>query len=237
MKLKKKWWNTVQMKFKSVVWSSTIDYPNEVSTVLFVGTCNWDCEYCYNKSLNKNRNIDFKKQILPRLLDRKDFINHVIISGGECTLYSDLEETIDILNENGFIVGIHTNGSKPEVITRILPKIKFVGMDIKGDIDIYKTIAPTIDILKVISSIEIISRSNIQSEFRTTLYPKFCTLETCTNMVSMLRFLGVKEWILQEYTNDFNKGLISPYSKECISQIIKVCNKILPTRLKGEQIC
>jgi pyruvate formate lyase activating enzyme len=231
MKLKKKWWNTVQMKFKSVVWSSTIDYPNEVSTVLFVGTCNWDCEYCYNKSLKDNDDIDFQTQILPRLIDRKDFVNHVIISGGECTLYPELEETIDCLLNNGFIVGIHTNGSKPNVIEKILPKISFVGMDIKGE---YISCYSATSVSNIDSSIYLINKSGIKSEFRTTLYPLYCNLNSCKKTAKELKNMNVSEWVLQEYTNEFNKELIPPYDKDYILQIVRECNKILPTRLKGE---
>ena len=222
------------MKFKSVVWSSTIDYPNEVSTVLFVGTCNWDCEYCYNKNLNKNDDIDFKAQILPRLLNRKDFVNHIVISGGECTLYPELEETINILVENGFIVGIHTNGSKPEIIKKILPKIKFIGMDIKGDYILYNTITSIWEVAQVYHSIYLINKNSIQSEFRTTLYPLYCNIENCKMIAKELKNMNVKEWVIQEYTNDFNKNLINPYSKDYIRCIISECNKILPTKLKGE---
>lgn len=222
------------MKFKSVVWSSTIDYPNEVSTVLFVGTCNWDCEYCYNKTLNKNKDIDFQTQILPRLIDRKAFVNHVVISGGECTLYPELEETINILIENGFIVGIHTNGSKPEIIKKILPKIKFIGMDIKSDFNTCCSFFSLKETQNAHLSMLIIIGSNIEYEFRTTLYPIYCNPINCETLAIELAMIGVKEWILQEYTNDFNNKLVKPYNKDYIKLIIDDCNKIIPTRLKGE---
>ena len=67
--------------------ASTIDYPNEICTVLFVGKCNWNCEFCYNTNLVSETNIDFDKDILPKLLKRKNFINHVVISGGEISCY------------------------------------------------------------------------------------------------------------------------------------------------------
>ena len=38
---------------KSVIWSSMIDYPDNVCTTLFTGVCNFDCEFCYNKGLLK----------------------------------------------------------------------------------------------------------------------------------------------------------------------------------------
>jgi hypothetical protein len=44
----------------------------------------------------------------------------------------------------------------------------------------------------------------------------------------------IKQWIIQEYTNEFNKNLITPYTKTKMREIIKECNTILPTILKGD---
>lgn len=210
------------MKFKSIVWASTIDYPNEVSTVLFVGTCNWDCQYCYNNNLKNKPDIDFETEILPRLIDRKGFVNHIVISGGECTIYPELESVIDTLKNNGFKVGIHSNGSRPKVIQNILPKIDFIGMDIKTSGSNLESAAMTVN-------------SNTEYEFRTTLYPKYISINNCNIIARELKYIvGAKEWVLQQYTNEFNKQLINPYSKEEILKILEKCNKIIPTKLKGD---
>ena len=44
--------------------ASTIDYPNEICTVLFVGKCNWNCEFCYNTNLVLESDINFDKEFL-----------------------------------------------------------------------------------------------------------------------------------------------------------------------------
>ena len=36
---------------KHVIWASMIDYPGNTSAVLFTGACNFNCDYCYNKTL------------------------------------------------------------------------------------------------------------------------------------------------------------------------------------------
>lgn len=223
--------------FKSIVWSSTIDYPNQVSTVLFVGTCNWRCEYCYNRNLINNKSIDFDTEILPRLLDRKDFINHIVISGGECTCYNELENVIDKLIDNGFIIGIHTNGSNPKMLKKILPKISFVGMDIKcidKHIDDFNTSSNMPYLHECGESIFALIESNKEYEFRTTLYPKyFNSIKEIQLIAVYLKNLGARKYVLQEYMNDFDKTLPHPYSKDYILKIVKECNKIIPTELKG----
>lgn len=110
---------------KHVIWASMIDYPKHTSSVLFTGDCNFNCSYCYNKTLKNQPNKDFDKDILPKLIERKDFIDHVIISGGEPTIDPNFNYMIDKLYENDFVIGIHTNGSNPGKIKEKLDKISF----------------------------------------------------------------------------------------------------------------
>lgn len=220
--------------FKSVVWASTIDYPDQVATVLFVGNCNWSCEYCHNVNIKNNKSIDFKSEILPRLLDRKDFIDHVVISGGECTCYTSLTEVIDILINNEFTVGIHTNGTNPKMLRKIIDNISFIGMDIKcSNYKKYFNLnEQELDNIK--ESIDVILNSDIEYEFRTTLFPKFFENKyDVFDIAKKLKKYGVEKYVLQEYVNDFNTSLINPWSKNYILEITKECNKIIKTELKG----
>ena len=135
---------------KSVIWSSMIDYPDNVCTTLFTGVCNFDCEFCYNRGLLKEKEMNFEQDILPKLLDRKEFIDHVIISGGECTIHPDFEKIVNILYENGFKIGIHTNGYTPEILEKVIDKIDYVGMDVKNDFDNYNEITQKqVDVEKI----------------------------------------------------------------------------------------
>lgn len=220
--------------FKSVVWASTIDYPEQVATVLFVGNCNMSCEYCHNANLKDSKSIDFESEILPRLLDRKDFVDHVVISGGECTCYASLPPVIKTLVDNGFKVGIHTNGTNPNMLLGIIDNISFVGMDIKCSDYIKHLHFSDIELMHVYQSIELIIKSSIAYEFRTTLYPPyFESANDVVRIAKMLKDFGIKEYVLQEYSNEFDKSLIEPFRKSYILEIVGKCNKIINTKLKG----
>ena len=213
--------------FKSIVWSSTIDYPNQLATVLFVGDCNWCCEYCYNTNLRRMPSIDFDSQILPRLIQRKSFIDHIIISGGECTTYEQLPKIINELYKNGFTIGIHTNGTNLNMIKTITPYISFIGIDIK-------TFHGEYSAEHIIDTIKYIITTGIDYELRTTLYPPYTKNEDMIQICKLLKSLNIKEYVLQEYTNQLNNKLCSPYSKDEIQDILKLCNEYIPTVLKGE---
>lgn len=217
---------------KSVIWSSMIDYPDNVCTTLFSGVCNFDCEFCYNKGLLNEKDLDFEKDIFPKLIERKDFIDHVIISGGECTIHPDFERILNKLYENGFKIGIHTNGYTPEVLERNIDKIDYIGMDIKNDFDNYDEITCSkVDVEKIKKSIDIILKSGINYEFRTTVYPKYIKAENLENIAKYLKKVGSKEYVLQNYF-DHNKTVI-PYSVEMLRDMQSLCSNYLPTKLRG----
>lgn len=217
---------------KSVIWSSMIDYPDNVCTTLFTGVCNFDCEFCYNKGLLKEKELDFEKEILPKLLERKEFIDHVIISGGECTVHPDFEKMINILHENGFTIGIHTNGYTPETLRKVIDKIDYVGMDIKNDFENYNEITQKkIDVEKIKESVDLILSKGINYEFRTTVYPKYIKKDNLVNIAKYLKEVGSKKYVLQNYF-DHNKTVI-PYSSEMMKEIQTECCEYLPTTLRG----
>ena len=217
---------------KSVIWSSMIDYPDNVCTTLFSGVCNFDCEFCYNKGLLKEKAIDFDKEIFPKLLERKDFVDHVIISGGECTIHPDFERIVNLLYDNGFKIGIHTNGYTPEVLRRVIDKIDYIGMDIKNDFENYNDITcALIDTDKIKESINLILNSNVKYEFRTTVYPKYIKMENLENIAKYLSENGCKSYVLQNYF-DHNKSVI-PYSSEMLKEMQQRCSEYIPTKLRG----
>ena len=217
---------------KSVIWSSMIDYPDNVCTTLFTGVCNFDCEFCYNKGLLKEKELDFEKEILPKLLERKEFIDHVIISGGECTVHPDFEKMINILHENGFTIGIHTNGYTPETLRKVIDKIDYIGMDIKNDFENYNEITQKkIDVEKIKESVDLILSKGINYEFRTTVYPKYIKKDNLVNIAKYLKEVGSKKYVLQNYF-DHNKTVI-PYSSEKMKEIQAECCEYLPTALRG----
>ena len=76
---------------------SFVDFPANISAVIFTNGCNFDCWYCHNKgllSLNNKPKYNFD-EIYQFLESRKNFLDGVVISGGEPTLQKDLEEVID----------------------------------------------------------------------------------------------------------------------------------------------
>lgn len=218
---------------KHVIWASMIDYPGHTSAVIFTGGCNFNCAYCYNKTLKNQPDKDFDNKILPKLLERKDFVDHVIISGGEPTTDPQFEYMVDVLKKNGFTIGVHTNGSNPDIIARNIDKISFFGVDIKTSKEKYNSITKiSFDTSKLEETVRTILKSGNNYEFRTTLFPKEVNAEDVTKIAKWLKSQNVEKYYLQQFYPVNGAEEVKQYTQAKIENITKECNKIMPTILK-----
>ena len=217
---------------KSVIWASMLDYPGKVCTSLFFEGCNFTCEYCQNKDISKAKIINFEKEILPKLIERKDFVSHIILSGGECTISSNIQQIVDILYENGFHIGIHTNGYRPDFLEKNKDKISYIGMDFKTSFKKYDLIAGRkVDIEKIKESVEYIINNVPEYEFRTTVYPKFVDENDCIDIAKYLSEKNAKKYVLQQYKRVDGVAVI-PFAPEKLEEIKNECNKYIKTDLR-----
>lgn len=167
---------TIFNEIKSFIPTSLVDWDGKVSAVIFLGRCNFRCPACYNKQLvlepEKLQSIKFQ-EIVRQLEINKQFVDGIVITGGEPTIYSDFPELCQEFVNLGYKVKIDTNGTNPEVLQVLLDRklVDFVAMDIKTNWVNYPKIAGAdADISKIKKSIEIVSKFP-EYEFRTTVYP------------------------------------------------------------------
>ena len=218
---------------KHVIWASMIDYPGQTATVLFTGACNFNCDYCYNKTLKQAGDMHFDNVILPKLLERQDFVNYVILSGGEPTMDKDFDYIIDTLNKHGFIVGVHTNGSNPDKIMNNINKIDYFGIDIKTSFEKYNVVAGTnVNVDNVKKTIEFVLQSGKNYEFRTTLFPRDVNEQDVISVANYLNDIGAKKYHLQQFYPVNGAKDIASYPEYIIGEFTRKCNEIIPTVLK-----
>ena len=168
------------MKIAGFKKQSLIDYPGNISAVVFTQGCNLRCGFCHNPDLvlpEKFGNTISESVILDYLNKRKTLLDAVCITGGEPTLHKDLPNFIEKIKKLGLKVKLDSNGSHPSMLKALIKNklIDFVAMDIKHLLN-YKAYNKTVgysiseNIFKEIQeSIEIIKSSGIDYEFRTTV--------------------------------------------------------------------
>jgi len=152
---------------------SFLDYPGKISCVIFVQGCNWKCSYCHNKQLWELGNGKITKAEVFKFLDkRKSVLDGIVISGGEPTLQTELLSFIKELKQFNLPIKLDTNGSRPDVLEKVLPYIDDVAMDVKTCLDDSKysdVCGVPVNLEDIQKSIHMISKMNRHYHFRTTV--------------------------------------------------------------------
>lgn len=207
------------MNIKGFMKSSYIDFPGRISSVIFTGGCNMRCPYCHNRELVENKGKEIPEEyIIKTLLLRKEFINSVVISGGEPTIHKDLPEFIKKLKGFGFFIKLDTNGTNPEMLKNLIENnlLDYVAMDIKNSFKRYEKVTVLkVSIENIKKSMEILRKNNVNYEFRTTICKELTKIEDIEKIASMIK--KDEKFYLQNFRNSeyIQKNIkLTPYSDE-----------------------
>ncbi len=184
--------------------NSMIDYPGKVSCGIFLAGCNFDCPYCHNPQLvsgGGSCSSEFEPDSVYRFIEtRKGFLDGVVISGGEPTLQADLYDLCRHIKEMDYSVKLDTNGSRPQVLKRLIADglVDYIAMDLKTDPVKYATyIQSNCNVNAILSSIEIIMESAVSYEFRTTCVKPIVTAQIIENICRLIE--GARVYALQRF--------------------------------------
>lgn len=122
------------MKIGAALEFNLIDYPGKIAAVAFTPGCNYLCPHCHAAPLLANAK-DIGDEGFFKYLDTvKDWVNGVVICGGEPTLQPALIPFIEKVRSRNLSVKLDTNGSNPALLTRLLNEglVDYVAMDVKG---------------------------------------------------------------------------------------------------------
>jgi pyruvate formate lyase activating enzyme len=199
------------MNLSGLVKSTLIDYPGRVAAVVFTQGCNFRCGFCHNPDLIPGGEGTLSEiEFFEFLNTRAGKLDGVVVTGGEPTIQEDLPNFLSKIKEHEFSVKLDTNGSNPAVLSSLIAEglIDFVAMDIKGDFDDYSKIAHYSDVENIKRSIEIIKKSDIPYEFRTTALPRYHKVEEFEKLGRILS--GAKRYAVQGFRDEnvFDKTLM-----------------------------
>ena len=216
--------------------NSLIDYPGKISCVIFLSGCNFDCPYCHNPELARGRFLSpgylSEDLIFDFLGNRKGFLDGVVVSGGEPTLQKGLISFCEKIRLMGYPVKLDTNGSRPEVIKKLIDEdlVSYVAMDIKTDPSHYTSlIKDDCSIDDIFLSVRIIKESNIDYEFRTTCIKSLVNKSTIENMSYLIK--DSKLYTLQQFSKtdvlhpEFFKDNSNIYQDDELMQLKSVANQ------------
>jgi len=222
---------------KGFVGTSLVDYPGKISSVVFYSGCNYQCPYCQNVSLVDPQLTDNLPEIsetvvLKKIMERIRFIDGVVLTGGEPTLYEDsLMRILGEIKENPLCrdlsIKLDTNGSSPLLLKSLIDKkyLNYVAMDLKTSPTLYDSISGMKQSYqKVSQSIDILKASSLDYEFRITIVPTLVDEEILVSLGEKIN--DSKRFVLQQFrpkiTLDPSFEKVVPYPNSEIKRLAEV---------------
>ncbi|HDI74431.1 MAG TPA: anaerobic ribonucleoside-triphosphate reductase activating protein [Thermoprotei archaeon] len=154
---------------------STVDMIGEPCFVIWLCGCNFRCPWCQNWHIVECfdcRWLD-PQTVAERAAENLGLVEYVHVTGGEPTLQDKgLLELCRALKEKGLKVSVDTNGSRPEVLERILPYLNHMAIDIKAPLSEPDKYARAIGL-----PLEIVESYEIPAKVEKSLQVGLCNLE------------------------------------------------------------
>ncbi len=212
-----------------------IDYPGKIGATVFTQGCNFRCPYCHNPELvdpGQYGELIPEEEVLSFLEKRRGKLDAVTVTGGEPTIQKDLDSFLEALKDMGYLVKVDTNGSNPAVLEMLIKRnlVDYLAMDIKGPLKKYGAIASVrVDTSKIRKSIELITSSGIEHEFRTTVVRSQLDPQDLRSVAKLIT--KARLYVLQHFvpTKTLDDSFLSaaPYSPQELSTIQKNLGKEL----------
>lgn len=182
-------------EIKGLQKTTLIDWEGKVATELFLGGCNFKCGFCHSRELvlnpEKLESISYN-DIDSFLLSKKGWIDGVVITGGEPTLYQKkLINLISKIKKESFPVKLDTNGTNPELLKKLINMnlLDYIAMDVKAPLNqkLYSdAVGVSLDIDSIIKSKDLIIASGVDYEFRTTVIPNLISIKEIESIVKSI---------------------------------------------------
>jgi pyruvate formate lyase activating enzyme len=165
-----------------------LDYPHKSACILWFAGCNMRCLYCYNPEIVRGKGTLSFEKILTFLNSRKNLLDAVVFSGGECLLHKKTFSLIEEVKKMGFLVKIDTNGSSPDVMKKLVNKnlIDYVALDFKAPKSKFETITKSELFAPFEETLDIMLKANIPFEVRTTYHSDLLSEKDLKEMVGFL---------------------------------------------------
>jgi pyruvate formate lyase activating enzyme len=182
-----------------------LDYPHKSACILWFAGCNMRCLYCYNPEIVLGKgSLSFEK-IITFLHSRKNLLDAVVFSGGECLLHKKVVSLIEEVKKMGFLIKIDTNGSSADTMQQLLNNnlIDYIALDFKAPKLKFQTITKSDLYEPFEKTLDLILKAEIPFEVRTTYHSDLLTEEDLMEMISILeskKYTG--NYYIQYFKND-----------------------------------
>ena len=160
------------------------------------------CPYCYNPQIVRGDGTISVDEALQFLQTRQGRLDSVVLSGGECTLFPDLEVFCEAIKTLNYKIKIDTNGSNPELLKRLIEKklVDYIALDYKAPHLKYEKLTHHRHFERFEESLELLIKNRFSFEVRTTLHSDLLTPTDINTIIEDLHLKGYQgTYYLQNY--------------------------------------
>jgi pyruvate formate lyase activating enzyme len=225
------------MRIIGFIKTSLLDWDGRVTAVVYLPGCNFRCPFCHNKEIvlspDSMEEVPLE-EIEEYVRSNAEFLDGIVVTGGEPTIHNDLPELLSRLKALGIKVKLDTNGTNPDMLKDVLDAglVDYVAMDIKAPLDEkyddLTGVSAPVD--KVKRSIELLRASGVEHEFRTTVVPILLAPGDVERIAAYIG--GADKFAIQQFrpgnTMDPNLSVVKPYPRgtvlsmaECAKQYVR----------------
>ena len=232
------------MKIAGFIKTTLLDWDGMVACTVYLAGCNLRCPYCHNKAIVVNADgaeaID-ENSVLTYIENNSDFIDGVVVSGGEPLINKDLGKFLKKIKALGVKVKMDTNGMFPEMLDDLMGAglVDMVAMDVKSSLsgDRYNAVAGAdADIDAVKRSIRMIIDSGIDHEFRTTAVPVYVKEKDIEDICKNIK--GAKKYRIHQFRNKTTIAdsltVLDPYPESKLTEMAEIAKKyVKDVKIRG----
>lgn len=230
------------IKISGIQKLTLLDFPEHTACTLFVPNCNFRCPFCHNSELLLD-NVEFydEAEIFAFLKKRAGVLEGVCITGGEPTIYTDLDRFIADVKRLGYLVKLDTNGFLPDRLNALIADglLDYIAMDIKNSPERYaETVGlpyDRFDVTPIERSIDIIMKSDVPYEFRTTVVTELFDETSIAGAAKMIA--GADKYFLQSFVmrDTVPSKRLTPPQRVVMSRYLDIVRRYVPTAsIRGE---
>ena len=183
------------------------DWPGNLCCVVWFAKCPLRCQYCYNTSVVEGSGKLAELDLFKFLHKRVNLLDGVVLSGGECTSYSNFYDLCYKIKQLGFKIKIDTSGVNPDIIKSVVSDnlVDYIALDFKALPEKYKIITN----IDAYSKFELTLRYLIDAKFlfevRTTVHFDLLNEADISKMSSELYNFGYRGvYYLQKFLETEN---------------------------------
>lgn len=186
---------------------SSVEFHGNMSLVIFMSKCPLACRYCHNVELIEDNTEKSFEEIRHEIDSSVDFLDAVVISGGEPLVQTDaVIEILKYVRQIGLKTKLDTSGIYPDKLHKILEMglLDYVSLDVKTTFSKYKKITGANVGFNVKKSMELINQAGVHLEIRTTFVP---TLHTKKDIKNLVDEIEAEVYTIQQFRN---KNVLDP---------------------------